>query len=140
MLMLGVWEVGRIVEVSRVLQDAASEGARIAAGGSSNGTSVTVAVVQTAVQNYLQAAGLPSTAYNGAQISVTNLSSDPWTDPCNALPGDAFSVTVTIPSGAAFNSLRWVATSITGINQLSATAQWLSANDSRAVINTTLPF
>jgi Flp pilus assembly protein TadG len=138
--MLGVWEVGRLVEVSRVLQDAASEGARIAAGGNCNSTPVTVAVVQQAVQNYLTAAGFPSAAVSGAQITLTNLSSNSWTDPCNAQPLDPFSVRVTIPSGAAFNSLRWLATLITGINQLSATAEWLSANDSRAVVNTTLPF
>jgi Flp pilus assembly protein TadG len=139
-IMLGVWQVGRMVEMSRILQDAASEGARIAAGGYSNGTTVTVAVVQTTVQNYLTAAGFPSAAVSGAQISVTNLSSDPWTDPCNALPLDPFSVTVTIPSGTAFKSLCWVASTITGVNQLSATVHWLSANDAHAVVNTTLPF
>ena len=139
-MMLGVWEVGRIVEMSRILQDAASEGARIAAGGYSNGTTVTVAVVQTTVQNYLTAAGFPSAAVSGAQISVTNLSSDPWTDPCNALPLDPFSVTVTIPSGAAFNSLFWITGTFTGMNQLSATVNWVSANDAQAVVSTTLPF
>ena len=139
-LMLGVWEVGRLVEVARILQDAANQGARIAAGGNYNGSPATVAVVQAAVQNYLTAAGFPSAAVSGAQISVTNLSSDSWTDPCNALPLDPFSVTVTIPSGTAFNSLCWVASSITGVNQLSATVNWLSANDAHAVVNTTLPF
>jgi Flp pilus assembly protein TadG len=139
-IMLGVWEVGRMVEMSRILQDAASEGARIAAGGYSNGTTVTVAVVQTTVQNYLTAAGFPSAAVSGAQISVTNLSSDPWTDPCNALPLDPFSVTVTIPSGAAFNSLFWITGTFTGIGQLSATVNWVSANDAQAVVSTTLPF
>jgi Flp pilus assembly protein TadG len=139
-LMLGVWQVGRMVEVSRILQDAANTGARIAAGGNSCGTPATVAVVQAAVQNYLTAAGLPSAAVSGAQISVTNLSTDIWTDPCNALPLDPFSVTVTIPSGTALNSLFWGPSFITGINQLSASATWLSANDAKVVVNTTLPY
>ena len=139
-LMLGVWQVGRMVQVSRVLQDAASEGARIAAGGNCKSSPVTVAVVQQAVQNYLTAAGFPSAAVSGAQITLTNLSSDSWTDPCNAKPLDPFSVTVTIPSGAPFNSLCWISTSSTGINQLSAKAEWLSANDSHAVVDATLPF
>jgi hypothetical protein len=122
------------------LQDAASEGARIAAGGNSNSTPVTVTVVQQAVRNYLIAAGFPSAAVSGAQITLTNMSSNSWTDPCNAQPLDPFSVTVTIPSGAAFNSLRWIATSITGVTSLSAKVEWLSANDGQAVIDTTLPF
>jgi hypothetical protein len=92
------------------------------------------------VQNYLTAAGLPSAAVSGAQISVTNLSTDTWTDPCNALPLDPFSVTVTIPSGTALNSLFWGPGFIPGVNQLSATVTWLSANDSQVVVNTTLPF
>ena len=62
LLMMGVWEVGRFVDMSMTLQDAARRGARIAAGGVSGGTPVTVAMVQTTVQNYLQAAGFPSAA------------------------------------------------------------------------------
>jgi hypothetical protein len=100
---------------------------------------VTVAVVQQAVRNYLTAARFPSAAVSGAQITLTNLSSNNWTDPCNAQPLDPFSVTVTIPSGAAFDSLVWIASSITGRSSLSAKAEWLSANDSQAVIDTTLP-
>jgi len=140
LLMLGVWQVGQMLHVSRILYDAASEGARYAAGGCSSSTPVTVALVQTEVQNYLTAAGFPTAAVTGAQITVTNLSADSWTDPCNAQPLDLFSVTVTIPSGAAFNSLCWMSNTVTGLNQLSATVQWLSANDAQAVVNTTLPF
>ena len=97
-LMLGMWQIGQIAEYSRIVKDAAREGARVAAGGINNGTAVTVANVQTAVQNFLTAAGMPSAAVNGAVITVTNLSSDSWTDPGNAQPLDQFSVTVTIPA------------------------------------------
>ena len=65
-LMLGVWEVGRMIQVSQILANAAREGARVAAGGYVNGTAVTVSTVQTEVQNYLTAAGLPSAAATGA--------------------------------------------------------------------------
>ena len=84
LLMLGMWDVGRMAQMSRLLEDAAREGARVAAGGTNNGSTVTVANVQTAVQNYLTPAGMPTTAVNGATISVTNLSSDSWTNPGNA--------------------------------------------------------
>jgi Flp pilus assembly protein TadG len=139
-LMMGMWEVGRIAQMSRTLNDAAREGARVAAGGTNNGTSVTVANVQTAVQNYLTAAGVPSTAVNAAVVTVTNLSSDSWTDPGNAQPLDQFSVTVSIPAGAAFNSLLFFSTSLSGVTQLQATVQWLSANDTKVTVNTTLPY
>jgi Flp pilus assembly protein TadG len=139
-LMMGMWEVGRIAQMSRTLNDAAREGARVAAGGTNNGTIVTGANVQTAVQNYLTSAGMPSTAVNAAVVTVTNLSSDSWTNPGNAQPLDQFSVTVAIPAGAAFNSLLFFPTRISGVTQLQATVEWLSANDTQVTVNTTLPY
>jgi Flp pilus assembly protein TadG len=140
LLMMGMWEVGRIAQMSRILKDAAREGARVAAGGTNNGAVVTVANVQTAVQNYLASSGMPSAAANGAVVSVTNLSGDSWTNPGNAQPLDQFSVTVTIPAGAAFNSLLFLSTSISGVTQLQEKVDWLSANDSLVTVNTTLPY
>ncbi len=138
-LMLAMWQIGQIVEMSRIVRDAAREGARVAAGGANNGTPVTVANVQTAVQNFLTAAGMPSTAVNGAVISVTNLSADSWTNPGSALPLDQFSVTVTIPAGAPFNSLMFTGFNLCGVTQLQATVDWLSANDTQLTVSTTLP-
>jgi Flp pilus assembly protein TadG len=140
-MMMGVWEVGRMIEISQILDNAAREGARLAAGGYVNGTAVTTAQVQTDVQNYLTAAGLPATAVNGAQITLTCLATTPWTDPYEAQPLDPFSVTVTIPAGAPFNSLRWnLLTQITSVRQLSQTVYWQSANNSQVVVTTTLPY
>ena len=140
-LMLGVWEVGRMIQVSQILANAAREGARVAAGGYVNGTAVTVSTVQTEVQNYLTAAGLPSAAATGAQTSLTCLASPVWTDPYQALPLDPFTVTVTIPSGAPFNSLRWnLLNKITNVSQLSTTVYWESADNSQVTVSTTLPY
>ncbi len=139
-LLLGVWEVGRLVQITAIVNSAARQGGRIASAGVSNGTNVTVAVVQQTVQSYLTTAGLPSTAVNGAQIQVVNLSSHTWTDPCNATSLDAFKVTVVIPSGAPFNSLRWTLLSLTGVTQIAAQSQWVSANDSQVTVSTTIPY
>lgn len=140
-LMLGVWEVGRAVQMTQLLNDAARQGARMAASGVNNGTSVTVAMVQQAVQNSMTASGFPSAAVSGAQITLTNLSAHTWTDPCNAQPLDPFQVSVVVPAGAAFNSVRWVPVSlVSGITQLSSTVQWLSANDAQVTVSTTLPY
>jgi Flp pilus assembly protein TadG len=140
LLLMGLWEVGRLVDLSMTVQDAARRGARMAAGGVSGGTNVTVSMVQTTVQNYLQAAGFPSAAYSAAQVTVTNLSSHSWTDPWQAQPLDQFSVTVTIPSGAPFNSLTWVPSKLTGVSQISAQVEWLSNNDTTVTVSTQLPY
>jgi Flp pilus assembly protein TadG len=138
--MIGMWEVGRMVEVYQILANAAREGARYAATGNLNGTDVTLAMVQQNVADYLTGAGLPTAAVNGAQTQVTNLSNNVWTDPSDAQPMDKFKVSVTIPSGTAFNSLQWSVLKITGVNQLSASATWLSLVDSQVSVNTQLPF
>ena len=137
LLMMGIWEVGRMIEVSRVMQDAVRQGARLAAGGVSQGVPVTCSMVQTEVQNYLTAAGISSTVANGATVTLTTTCS--WTDPCNANPLDPFTVTATI-SGTGYSSLYWVPSHITGVSQLSASVQWMSNNDSTVVVNTQLPY
>jgi Flp pilus assembly protein TadG len=139
-LMLGMWDLGRVAQMSRLVEDAAREGARFAAGGTNNGTVVTVANVQTAVQNYLTAGGMPATAVNGAVITVTNQSSDTWTNPGNALPLDQFQVTVTIPAGAPYQSLKLITATMCGVTSLQQTVTWLSANDALVVVNTQLPY
>jgi Flp pilus assembly protein TadG len=144
LLMIGMWEVGRMVQVSQILANAAREGARYAAMGNLNvagvNTPITVALVQQNVRDYLNAAGLPAAAYNGAQVQLTNLSGNTWTNPSDAQPMDKFQVTVTIPSGTAFSSLQWTSLSITGTSQLSASATWVSLVDSQVSVNTQLPF
>ncbi len=140
-LMLGLWEVGRMIEVNQNLSAAVREGGRIAAGGSVGGTSVTVAMVQSQVRDYMTAAGIPSAAVNGCTVTVANLSSNSWTDPGDAIPLDKFSVSVTIPAGAAFQSLRWgLMSTITGMTSITVTSIWYSANDSKLTVSSTLPF
>ena len=139
--LMGIWEVGRLVEVNQVLYNAARQAARLAAGGSNAGTQVTAAMTQQAARDYLTAAGFPSAAVSGAQITLTCLANPAWTDPCNALPLDKFQVTVTIPAGTPFNSLRWsLLTQLTSVTSLSATVSWQSLNDSQVVVNTTIPY
>jgi Flp pilus assembly protein TadG len=139
-LLMGVWEVGRLVQVDQIVSNAAREGARLAAGGSNNGTTVTVAMVQQAVRDYMTSAGMPSAAVAGATITVTNLSGNSWTDPGDAQPLDRFRVAVSIPPGAAFDSLKLgMVNSLTGVDQINLQTEWLSANDALITVDATLP-
>lgn len=139
-LMFGVWEVGRFVLVGQILNTAAREGARLAAGGYTNSVPVTCAMVQQAVQDYLTAAGFPTAAVSGSTVSVVCQAGTAWTDPYQAQPLDKFQVVVTIPAGTAFNSLRWtVLPRLTSITQLQVAVTWYSLNNSQVVVGTTLP-
>src|ERR1700730_9194464 len=55
-LLFGVWEVGRLVQMQQIVDNAAREGARQAARGD-----LTSAQVQSAVLNYLRDAGINTT-------------------------------------------------------------------------------
>lgn len=140
-LMLGLWEVGRMVWVTTILTNSAREAARVAAGGLTAGQPVTVAMVQQEVKDYLTCAGFPTATVNGATITLTNLSNHTWTDPSDASPLDRFRVTVTIPSGSAYSSLQLSPVStITGTTSMTVSIDWLSANDSLVTVNAQLPY
>ena len=139
-LMLGIWEVGRMIQVQQILTNGAREGARLAAGGYVNSTPVTAPMVQQAVRDYLQASGLPSAAVSGAQIDLTCLTSPGWVNPSDALPLDKFRVTVKIPAGAAFDSLRWsFVARLTSKTEMEAIVDWASLNNVKIAISTQLP-
>ncbi len=128
-LIIGVWEVGRLVEIQQILSNAAREGARQAATGQ-----FTNSQIQSVVTNYLARAGLPTT---NAQVTVSDLGTvNPSGSPSGGGAGndvslavylDQLQVTVQIP----FNDVRWVLLYLaTDANtNLSATASWLTAVD-----------
>lgn len=140
-LMFGVWELGRLIHVKEIVANAAREGARCAAGGAIDGTPVTVATVDNYCRTYMTAAGLPPAAVSGAQVTLQNLSGNTWTDPVDAQPLDQFSVTITIPPGAPFDSLAYsMIHRITSTTSLTAKVVWQSANDKKLTIDTALPY
>ena len=139
-LMFGMWEVGRMIQVNQILVNAAREGARYAAGGYDNGTPITSAMVIQAVRDYMTASGLPATAVSGATITLTCQATPSWTNPSDALPLDQYRVTLTIPTGTAFNSLRWnLFQRLTNLTSLSVQVNWRSLINSKIVVDSTLP-
>jgi Flp pilus assembly protein TadG len=133
-LLLGMWEVGRLVEIKQILFNAAREGGRQASTGKQS-----VSQVQQAVVNYLARDGitLPTSA-----VTVTNLTSSSRTDPRsgsgsqNALKLDHFHVSLSMP----FDNVRWVILGqITNVQTLTASADWYSMNDLPVTITPSIP-
>ncbi len=134
-LLLGIWEVGRLVQVQQIMANAAREGARAASTGARS-----LAEVETIVQRYLTAGGLDTT---GLTVRIHNLSlnpgaelSDPSDDPQAAHQLHLLRVHVTLP----FKNVRWVLVSqITNVTTLRATGFWLSMKDQPIVVDTEMP-
>jgi Flp pilus assembly protein TadG len=127
-LLVGLWEVGRLVEVQQLLANAAREGGRQASTGSVN-----VAGVQATVVSYLMRNNIPCSTSN---VTVVNKTSSARPDPTTANQFDQFEVTVTIP----FNSVRWVLLNqITNTQNLTAAADWFSMKDVPITVNSNIP-
>lgn len=135
LMLLGLWEFGRMVEARQLLDNAAREGARYASGGN-----VTATEVEAKVINYLTAAGVPTT---GVTVGVYNLNinptpsvGDPSDNPSAASQLDTIRVVVTFP----FNNYRWIVMDLFAANvTLTARAEWASMKDQPLVIDPTMP-
>ncbi len=117
-LMLGLWEMGRFVQVQQIVSNAAREGARMGAQAltiQSNGSPVQIQTfsttnpsVKSAVMQYLVGAGLTSLTYSDVDVTFTfqppDLANDPplnnvlatATEPYQGVQGQRFRVRVTI--------------------------------------------
>jgi Flp pilus assembly protein TadG len=131
---VGIWEVGRLIEVQQHLTNAAREGARQASTGQRS-----ISQIQQTVVNYLANNGITVPA---SSVTVTNLTSsaryDPTagTQPQNAQQLDHFQIAVSVP----FDSVRWVLLSkISNVTTVNATADWYSMNNIPLTVSQTIP-
>lgn len=129
LMLVGVWEVGRMVEVQQLVTNAAREGGRQASTGSKNAASVKNDVV-----NYLTVNGI--TGVTASMVTITNLTNGSRSDPTQGSQLDQYRVTVSMP----FNNVRWILLNqITSATTISATCDWYSMNDLPLTVATAIP-
>ncbi len=135
-LMLGIWEVGRLIEVQQIMTNAAREGVRQASTGN-----YTAAQITTIVNNYLTCAGINN---SGSKVYVYNLTSDPSPssgqasdDPSAANQLDHLRVILTLP----FSNVKWafVNKKMTSVTTITATADFDCMKDQPLVVDSSLP-
>jgi Flp pilus assembly protein TadG len=144
-LLLGVWEIGRLVQVSQIVATAAREGGRVAAQGVTINSNYTVqnitvsstnpadVTVQRTVKDVLTQAGIDPT---NATVTFTFLNGDTsQTQPYQATKGQMFRVDVTVP----YDSFRWVNLDLTNTVSLKSSAVFASVVDDPFTLNTTIP-
>jgi Flp pilus assembly protein TadG len=140
-LLFGIWDVARTVEVQQLVNNAAREGARKAAVGmmldQTTGAEhdIYATDVQQTVVNYLTQNGLNTT---GISVQFADLDNPGATDPYLASQLDRLQVTVQLP----FNNVRFVlVNNFNNINTtvLTGVSNWRSLKDANVVVPTTLP-
>lgn len=128
-LLLGVWEIARYVEVQQVLNNAAREAGRQAAGGGKNADQVRQAIIV-----FLQSAGLNPA---DSEVSITNLTNPGNQDPSQANNLDALQIQLSLP-------YRNVSLSLTSMfvpqdARIRASAVWRSLRDLPVFVDTNPP-
>jgi Flp pilus assembly protein TadG len=157
LLLVGTWEVARLVQVHAILSNAAREGARVAAQGqiinlTGNYTQIVVSDTDTnnpdvtsAVKNYVHTAdpnfrgglGIDTTGMTVTFAfvdSAGNVLSSP-TQPWQGLKGQRFRVTATLP----YDNFRWTTLNLLNVKTITATVDWMSMIDDPFTVNTSLP-
>jgi len=151
LLLVGIWELGRIIHVQIIMNNAARDGARLAAQASIVNTtgaytqinfgSGTPNVVDT-IRAYLKSNGI--TDLTGLVIELqfvepavaggpvpTALDADPYI----GVKNQRFRVKVSIP----YDNVRWTSLSLINPTTLTAEAYWQCLVDDPFTVNTTLP-
>ena len=136
-LLLGLWEVGRMVEIQQVVSNAAREGGRLASTAQYSDTQII-----TMVRQYLQDAGVPAATAQNAAVTVKNngFTGNPTpldNNPQNATELDQLIVTVSVP----LQDLRWVSLYVVTNPNTTVTGQaaWSSLKDQSYPDPTPLP-
>ena len=128
-LIMGIWEVGRMVQVQQLVANAAREGGRQAASGQTSAASLKQYVV-----NYLNMNGL--TGVDLTMVTLTNMTDATRSDPTTATQLDQFDLTVTIP----YSAIRYsTLAQITPTTTITASAEWFSMRDSSLSVDSTIP-
>lgn len=127
-LLVGVWEVGRIIEVQQVLTNAAREGGRQVSTAHK-----TFDQCKEDVVNYLKLNGI--TSVSTSDVTIVNLT-DASRDPINADQLDRFRITVSVP----VESIRWILLDrLTTVTHLTVQVDWYSMRDIPITVNDVIP-
>ena len=151
LLLVGIWELGRIIHVQIILNNAARDGARLAAQanlvtaagdydrvGFDTGTPNVVGAVRAS----LQAAGITDLTGLVVELQFVEPAVPGGTtppsataDPYTGVKNQRFRVRVTIP----YANVRWTALSLINPTTLTAETYWQCFVDDPFTVNTTLP-
>jgi hypothetical protein len=161
-LMIGVWEMGRLVQCQQIVSNAAREGARLAAQGRTvrtDGNPIEIKVdtgtpnVKDTVYQALVTSGLKEIARADLDVTYPDTKKafefkfvnllPPETgdlypvpaEPYQAKKGQQYQITVRIP----FNKVRWVNLGIVNPTYVEYTVNWRMLVDKRFEVDLNLP-
>lgn len=142
-LMIGIWEVGRMVQVQQIVSNAAREGARLAAQGTtirSDGTIIQIRTttgtpnIRSVVYQYLLASGLSNLQLSDINVAFA-FTSGSGSEPFEGIKNQPFEVTVSVN----WDKVRWVNLGFIRPQALTFKVAWRMLVDDPFTVNETLP-
>jgi Flp pilus assembly protein TadG len=120
-MLLGIWEIGCLLDAQSSLVEAVREGGRQAATGQMTNAQIQQVVLQYMTEAYPNSPNIT----NGMVVTVVNTGSG--ADASQALQLDPLTVTATLP----FRNVDWSFTQkyVSDSSTLTTSCQWLSAKD-----------
>lgn len=149
-LMIGVWEVGRLVYCQQVIANAAREGCRLAAQGKTinstgdprqilRGTQAAADPANPNVWDTVYQAvctgGLPGLTRGQVTINFQFIDGAPARDPAQGLKGERFRVTVFVD----WTNVRWVNLGLINPDYVYYQADWQMLVDDPFTVNPNMP-
>ncbi len=162
-LLIGLWEMGRVVQVTQIVANSAREGARMGAQATTinqtgSPTQIKASIwpnptqdpnVKAAVMQYLSGSGLNQLTYADVSVTFTFLDNPPGakpgaTEPFEGVKGQLFSVLVRIQDTGSNgdplkNKCLWTTLGVVRPTTVEFTAQWRMLVDDTFSINATMP-
>lgn len=142
-LLVGVWELGRLIQLHQIMSQAAREGARLASQAhiiNTKGAYTQIAVstgspsVEETVRDYLRAAGIND--LTGLQVTFEFLDGDTSkTEPYEGTKNQRFRILVTMP----YANLRWTELSLIDPQTIGGECVWQMTVDDPFTVSTSLP-
>jgi len=142
-VLIGVWEVGRLIQLQQIMNNAARDGARLASQATivnPDGSTTQISLSSTSpniedcIRDYLRGAGIAN--LDGLQITFQFVEGDTSaTQPYEGVKNQRFRVRVTLP----YENLRWSNLSIINPATLNGECVWQMLVDDPFTLNATLP-
>ncbi len=142
LMLLGIWELGRIIQVQQVMMNAARNGARLAAQAFIVNTFGAYTQITTnsgypnvygTMSEFLIGNGI--TNLNNVKMNFTFLSGDTTRQPWQGNKNEPFQITLTIP----YNNVRLTTLTLFAPTNLTVQVQWQMLVDAPFAVSTTLP-
>lgn len=142
-LIVGVWELGRLIQLQQIMCTAARDGARLAAQANiinSNGDSTQIAMqtgdpnVVDTIRDSLQAAGIKD--LTGLQITFEFIEGDTSAmEPYQGVKNQRFRIRVSLP----YENLRWTNISLVNPKTLCGECTWQMLVDDPFTLSPNIP-